>query len=76
MIGNAIRGAVASSCAHNSDDRKHGSRGRGLATSPASTGNHGSPLPSEAAPAAVGRGHLPRSMDLAAARQIHGSLIH
>ncbi|CAK0841381.1 unnamed protein product [Prorocentrum cordatum] len=39
-------------------------------------GNRGFPPPNEAAPAGCWGGHLPRSMDLATARQIHGPLIH
>eukprot|EP00959_Pyramimonas_sp_CCMP1952_P024648 517323-Pyramimonas_sp.AAC.1 len=43
---------------------------------PVAMGHRGSPPPSEAAPAAFWGGRLPRSMGLATARQIHGSLIH
>eukprot|EP00959_Pyramimonas_sp_CCMP1952_P114009 2384325-Pyramimonas_sp.AAC.1 len=59
-----------------SGDRKHGSKGREVATGPASVGNRGSPPPNEAAMAAFWGRYFPRSMDLATARQIHGSLIH
>eukprot|EP00959_Pyramimonas_sp_CCMP1952_P315320 6599471-Pyramimonas_sp.AAC.1 len=47
-----------------------------LATGPVSMGNRGFPPPNKAALAAVWGGHLPQSTDLAAARQVHGSLVH
>eukprot|EP00959_Pyramimonas_sp_CCMP1952_P189407 3962264-Pyramimonas_sp.AAC.1 len=59
-----------------SGDRKHGARGRGLATDPVSMGTRRFPPPNEAAPAAFWGGHLPGSMNFATARQIHGLLIH